>query len=89
VKGPALLDRAVEVALSAGLIVSGLLFLYGLALNSGEALRVGTVLLMATPVVRVVIVMVGMFLERDWIFGLVSLWVLGVLATSIGVAFHS
>ncbi len=87
-KGPATLDRAVEIALSVGLVVSGSLFLFGLSLGSDEALRVGTVLLMATPVARVAIVTVGMFAERDWAFGLVSLWVLAVLATSVGVAFH-
>ncbi len=87
-KGPEALDRAVEIALSIGLLVSGFLFLFGLAFGSDQALRVGTVLLMATPVARVAIVTVGMFVERDWMFGLVSLWVLGVLATSIAVAFH-
>jgi uncharacterized membrane protein len=88
VKGAGALDRAVEIVLSIGLVLSGCLFLFGLFLGSDEALRVGTVLLMATPVARVAIVTVGMFAERDWVFGLVSLWVLAVLATSIGVAFH-
>lgn len=87
-KGAGALDRAVEIVLSIGLVLSGCLFLFGLFLGSDEALRVGTVLLMATPVARVAIVTVGMFAERDWVFGLVSLWVLAVLATSIGVAFH-
>jgi uncharacterized membrane protein len=83
-----LLERIVEVGLSAGLALSGLLLLLGLALGSEAALRMGTVFLMATPVVRVLIVTVGLLAERDWYFGLISLWVLGVLATSIGVAFH-
>jgi uncharacterized membrane protein len=88
VREPGRLDRAVEIVLSIGLAVSGSLFLFGLALGSDPALRVGTILLMATPVARVAIVTVGMLAERDWMFGLVSLWVLAVLATSIAVAFH-
>jgi uncharacterized membrane protein len=87
-KGILLLDRAIEVVLTTGLAVSGLLLLTGLADGSDMALRAGTILLMSTPVARVVVVTIGMFAKRDWVFGLVSLWVLAVLATSISVAFH-
>lgn len=41
---------------------------------------------MATPVSRVLVVTVGMFAQRDLVFGFVSLWILAVLATSIAVA---
>lgn len=87
-KGSTLLDRSVEIVLTAGLAASGLLLLFGLARSSEPALRLGTLLLMLTPVTRVVVVTVGMFARRDWAFGLISLWVLGVLATSMAVAFH-
>jgi len=87
-KGPTVLDRSVEIVLAAGLVASGLLLLFGLAGGSDPALRLGTILLMLTPVARVVVVTVGMLARRDWAFGLISLWVLGVLATSMAVAFH-
>lgn len=87
-KRAALLDRAVEIVLTTGLVVSGLLLLAGLAIGSDAALRLGTILLMFTPVARVVVVTAGMLAKRDFVFGLVSLWVLGVLAMSVTVAFH-
>jgi hypothetical protein len=31
---------------------------------------------------------IGMFVRRDVLFGFISLWILVVLATSIGVALH-
>jgi len=82
------LDRAVETVLTAGLAASALLLLAGLVGGSGSALRAGTVILMFTPVARVAVVATGMLARRDWAFGMVSLWVLGVLATSVAVAFH-
>ena len=51
-------------------------------------LRWGIVLLMLTPVARVAVVTVGLALERDWTFTLVSLFVLAVLAAGIWVAVH-
>ena len=41
---------------------------------------------MFTPVARVVILTAGLFRERDTLFGLVSLFVLGVLVSSIVVS---
>ena len=41
---------------------------------------------MLTPVARVAVVTVGLALERDWTFTLVSLFVLAVLASGIWVA---
>lgn len=82
------LDRAVEIVLTAGLTIGALLLLAGLTLGRLEPLRWGTVALMATPVARVVVVTIGMFARRDIVFGFVSLWILLVLATSIGVALH-
>jgi len=43
---------------------------------------------MLTPVARVAVVTVGLALERDWTFTLVSLFVLAVLAAGIWMAVH-
>lgn len=82
------LDRAVEVVLTVGLAAGALLLLSGLVAGRQDLLRSGIVALMLTPVGRVVVVTIGMFLRRDFLFGFISLWILVVLATSIGVAFH-
>jgi len=82
------LDRAVEIVLTVGLAAGALLLLTGLVTGRPEPLRWGIVALMLTPVARVVVVTIGMFARRDVLFGLISLWILVVLATSIGVAFY-
>ena len=79
------LERAIEVALTTGVAVSGLLLVAGLLLGTPEPLRWGILLLMATPVVRVVIVTLGLLYERDWTFGLLSFFVLAVLGSGIWV----
>jgi uncharacterized membrane protein len=89
VKDPSLrLERAIEVALSGGVLVSGLLLLSGLVAGSHGLLRSGVVLLMLTPVARVLVLTVGLFHERDFLFGALSLWVLAVLASGIWVSVH-
>jgi uncharacterized membrane protein len=80
------LDRAVEAVLTLGLTIGALLLLTGLILGQLAPLRWGIVALMLTPVARVVVVTVGMFLRRDLIFGVLSLGILLVLATSILVS---
>lgn len=86
-KDPSLrLERAIEVALSGGVMVSGLLLLAGLATPSPALLRSGVVLLMLTPVARVMVMTVGLFHERDYLFGSLSLWILLVLASGIWVS---
>jgi uncharacterized membrane protein len=80
------LEDLIELGLKIGLAVSTALLLVGLVLGLDTALRAGIVLLMLTPVARVVVVTVGLALERDWLFTLVSLFVLGVLASGIWVA---
>jgi uncharacterized membrane protein len=82
------LDRAVEIVLTAGLAVGALLLFTGLVTGGQGLLRSGIVALMLTPVARVVVVTIGMFVRRDVLFGFISLWILVVLATSIGVALH-
>jgi uncharacterized membrane protein len=80
------LEQAVEVALTAGVGVSALLLVAGLLLGASGALRWGILLLMLTPVARVVVVTVGLVLARDWLFAAVSLFVLGILAYGVWVA---
>lgn len=79
----ATLERAVEAALTLGVAASAVLLLVGLVLPHPGALRAGVVLLMCTPVARVVVLTVGLFYEGDRRFGLVSLIVLAILASSI------
>jgi uncharacterized membrane protein len=87
VRSPELrLERAIEVALSGGVLVSGLLLLLGLAAGSLALLRWGVVLLMLTPVTRVLVLTLGLFHERDYLFGTLSLWILAVLASGIWVS---
>jgi uncharacterized membrane protein len=76
------LDRTIEAVLSAGLLISASLLVGGLALGSQPALHWGALLLMMTPVARVVVVTIALALERDWLFAAVSLWILGVLVWS-------
>ena len=84
----AVLERHVEGALTAGLIVSAALLVAGLALGQGVPLRAGLLLLMFTPVARVIVMTIALALDRDWLFASVSLFILGVLASSIWVAVH-
>ena len=80
------LERIVEVALTAGLAVSGLLLVAGLVLGSTAPLWWGVLLLIVTPVVRVLVVTVGLIFDHDWLFAGVSLFVLGVLLSSVYVS---
>jgi uncharacterized membrane protein len=80
------LDRTIEVVLMGGLAVSAALLVAGLALDRTVLLRWGILVLMATPVVRAVVVAVEMLRERDWLFAAVSLWILAVLGSSVYVA---
>ena len=69
-----------------GLVLSSALFILGLALGTSGPLKWGILLLMLTPVARVVILTVGLLHERDFLFGLVSLFVLGVLLSGMVVS---
>lgn len=80
------LERAIESALTLGLLVSGALLLLGLVGGNEGALRAGIVLLMLTPVARVLILTVGLIHERDFVFAAVSLFVLSVLGAGILLA---
>jgi uncharacterized membrane protein len=83
---PSLLDRALEVTLTTGVALSFLLLLAGLVAQQTALLGWGMLVLLATPLFRVVIVTFGMLRRRDWLFFFLSLWVLAVLASSLLVA---
>jgi uncharacterized membrane protein len=86
VSGPAgRFSRALETVLTAGIAASAALLLAGLAFDAERTLRAGIVLLILTPVARVVAVAVGFVHARDWAFAVLSLTVLGVLASSAWV----
>jgi uncharacterized membrane protein len=53
------------------------------AFNSLGVIQLGLVLLIATPIARVAMAVVGFRLERDWMYVLVSSIVLGVLLFSL------
>jgi uncharacterized membrane protein len=82
------LEDLIEVALKSGLAISTALLVVGLVLGTPGPLRWGILLLMLTPVARVAVVTVGLVVERDWTFALVSLFVLMVLLSGIWVAGH-
>lgn len=86
--GPTRLDRAVEAVLTGGLAASALLLLTGLVSARPRFLWLGVLVLLLTPVARVVVVTVGLVHRRDWLFAAVSLWILGVLSFSFYVAWH-
>jgi uncharacterized membrane protein len=86
VKGFATLERAVELALSVGVATSAILLLTGLFATSPALLKAGVLLLMCTPVARVLVLTAGLFLEGDRRFGFVSLTVLAILTTSAVLA---
>ncbi len=77
------LETSVERVLTAGVVASGALLLLGLALGREPLLRYGVLLLMLTPVVRVLVLTLGLFREGDRRFGFVSLAVLVVLLAGI------
>ena len=82
------LEDVIEKALKVGLALSTGLLVVGLILNAAALLRWGILLLMLTPVARVAVVTVGLALERDWTFTIVSFAVLAILASGIWLAVH-
>lgn len=82
------LDRVIEIVLTAGLLASSALLATGLLTGRQGLLAAGIVLLMLTPVARVVVVTIDLVRQRDWPFAATSLWILGVLLFSLYVAWH-
>jgi uncharacterized membrane protein len=90
-------DRAVALVLRVGafgcffIMLTGLLV--GLFVHSsgpGEIERAGVLLMLATPVVRVLVAGVLFLQEKDWKFGAISFGVLAILLLSavFGIGEH-
>lgn len=62
--------------------VEGIVRLTG-HLNSLAIIQLGLVLLIATPVARVIMAGVGFYIEKDWLYTVVCAIVLGVLLFSL------
>jgi uncharacterized membrane protein len=82
------LEQVVEGVLTLALFAASALLVFGLAYGNEAALRAGIVILLFTPVARVVLVTAGLLRARDYVFGGLSAFVLAVLASSIWVAFR-
>jgi hypothetical protein len=82
------LDRVIEVVLTAGLLASSVLLAAGLFTGRHGLLAAGMILLMMTPVARVVVVTIDLVRQRDWPFAATSAWILGVLLFSLYVAWR-
>jgi uncharacterized membrane protein len=75
--------RASTACLAGGLVLT---FFLPAARVTGVLLTVGLVVLMATPVARVVVSVVEFARQRDWLFVLYTSIVLGLLLGSLVVA---
>ena len=76
------------VATSTGLLAAGLLLqLLGVEPGATAALtRAGLIVLMATPVARVVVSVIEYSVERDWLFAILTTTVLVILLGSLAVS---
>jgi uncharacterized membrane protein len=76
------------VIVSAALLATGLLFWlwHPAAPRSGWLLNAGLIVLMATPIVRVIVSVVEYVQLRQWFFVVVTLVVLAELTVTVGVA---
>lgn len=54
-----------------------------LAFHGREIIQLGLMVLIATPVARVLFSALGFFLEKDWLYVAISLLVLGIIAFSM------
>jgi uncharacterized membrane protein len=88
------LERTIGIVLRAGVVASSVCLAagLGLALLNGEGglagvlLRTGIIVLLATPVARVVVSIAQYASERDWTFTLLTVIVLVELLASAGAA---
>jgi uncharacterized membrane protein len=91
-------DRQLEIAigwiLRVGILLSSLCLTLGLALVLGDAgsdaarllLAAGTIVLIATPVARVLVSVIEYARQRDWVFVALTLVVLAELVAALVVA---
>jgi uncharacterized membrane protein len=85
------LERLVGRVLRVGGITSTIVLAVGLVLSlawpsapaAGAVLRIGLIILIATPVARVVASVAQYTAERDWLFAALTLTVLAVLLGSL------
>jgi uncharacterized membrane protein len=82
------LEQVLEGVLTFALVAASALLVLGLVREEEIALRAGILVLLFTPVTRVVLVTAGLLRVRDYLFGGLSAFVLAVLASSIWVAFR-
>ena len=88
------LERTIGIVLRAGVVASSVCLAVGLALAllggegglAGVLLRTGIIVLLATPVARVVVSIVQYALARDWTFTLLTTIVLAELLASAAAA---
>jgi uncharacterized membrane protein len=87
-------ERRMGRMLGAGVAVAAVLLLAGLALwtlgmerlMAERLLHAGFIVLMLTPVLRVIASVVGFAQERDWVFALITVGVLILLAGGLWMA---
>lgn len=86
-------ERGMGRMLGAGVAVAAVLLTGGLALwtlgmvrLAERLLHAGFVALMVTPVVRLIASVVGFTQERDWVFALITVGVLTLLAGGLWMA---
>ena len=88
------LDRIIGIVLRTGVTTSsvclalGLLLLLAGAPGSPLLLRIGLIVLLATPVARVIVSIVEYAVERDWMFTMLTLIVLAELTASLVAAMY-
>lgn len=77
-----MMERLLRVATwaAAGLLLAGLIAWVAGAAAATPIMHAGIMLLMATPVVRVVMALVEYLRERDWLFAALTAIVLACLA---------
>jgi len=68
---------------TAGVTGIGAIFREAFAMNGSSIIQLGVLLLIATPVARVVFAAYAFFRERDWMYTSISLIVLAVLMFGI------
>ena len=90
------LERWLGRILTAGVVTSTVLLTAGLLLQllgvepgaTAALTRAGLIVLMATPVARVVVSVIEYSFERDWLFAVLTTTVLAILLGSLAVALN-
>jgi len=80
------IERILGTLLRAGVILAAAVVVAGGFLSSAGIIQLGLLLLIATPVARVVFSIVVFALQRDWLYVGITLAVLAVLAYGLAAA---